>query len=62
MLSREKLSDGQYKAYCPIQINGFATHALVDSGNSAGNAMSWAFAKTLGLREEDLKPDPQCSN
>ena len=60
MLVRQELSDGQYKAYCPIQIDGFATHALVDSGNSAGNAMSWTFARTLGLRKEDLEPDPQC--
>ena len=49
----------QYKAYCPIQVNGYTTHALVDSGNSVGNAMSWDFAQKLGLRKEDLEEDPQ---
>ena len=50
---------GGYKAYCPIQLGPLATHALVDSGNSVGNAMSWSFAQKLGLKEEDLEPDPR---
>ena len=49
----------RYRAYCPIKLGSMSTHALVDSGNSVGNAMSWSFAQELGLREEDLEPDPR---
>ena len=47
-----------YRSYCPIQIEGYSTYALVDSGNSVGNAMSWNFAKTIGIRLQDLEEDP----
>ena len=31
----------------------------MDSGNSVGNAMSWEFAQQVGLRLQDLEPDPE---
>ena len=58
IIRREKEGKEKYRTYCPIVVGTMATHALVDSGNSAGNAMSWQFAQQLGLREEDLEPDP----
>ncbi len=59
MVKRGKEGDNQYKAFCPIQLNQFAAHAYIDSGNNAANAMSWEFAQELGLTKEDLVPDPQ---
>ena len=59
MFGRARMGKGGYRAYCPIQLDHMATHALVDSGNSVGNAISWTFAQQLGLAKEDLEPDPR---
>ena len=61
MCGRDQEGREQYKAYCPIQVGSLTTHALVDSGNSVGNAMSWDFAQAVGLRECDLEIDPHLS-
>ena len=40
--------------YCPIRVNGVYTRALIDSGNLAGNCISFRFAKKIGLDKDDL--------
>ena len=40
---------------CPIIINGIKCFALFDSGNSAGNAMSWQCVQKIGLSEKDIR-------
>ena len=42
--------------YVPAVINEIPVSGLVDSGNTAGNCISWEFAQQLGLREGDLRP------
>ena len=42
--------------YVPAVINQVPVSALVDSGNTAGNCISWEFAQQLGLDEDDLCP------
>ena len=48
----------QYKPYCPINLNGNHTHALIDSGNQVVNAISEKFArKIFGDKfQENIKP------
>ena len=40
-------------------LDDVRTHALVDSGNSVGNAISWELAQRLGLKGSDICPDPK---
>ena len=53
------LNNKHFGKYVPAFINNVPISALVDSGNTAGNCISWKFAKQLGLRVEDLEQIPQ---
>ena len=44
-----------YHHFLPVQINGVNCAALVDSGNTWRNVMSWTFARRLGIRKSDLE-------
>ena len=47
-----------FKPLCPVTVNGFKVHALLDSGNLCSNAISENFAKQiLGKKIKDkLEP------
>ena len=42
--------------YAAAYINGIPVSVLIDSGNTAGNCISWKFAQKLGLSEADIVP------
>ena len=48
-----------FKNYVPIQVNGFAGVAIVDSGNNWRTAISPKFAEKIGINTtNDLRPLP----
>jgi len=54
-LTNQLVQPRDYAPMCPMEVNGIKVNALVDSGNTISNAISEKFAKTLGLKKEDIE-------
>jgi len=45
-------------AYLPVRLNNLHVNALLDTGNSFHNLISWSCFQSLGFSEADLRPLP----
>ena len=51
---KSDLSHVSLGKFCPVRVNGTYTKALIDSGNTAGNCISYKFAQKIGLDKSDI--------
>ena len=53
-----KSQSSEYKAFCPLLINGVRVNVLIDSGNLTTNVISLKFAEKLGITRDSILPIP----